>query len=259
MAKAATLQPAHAPSSLRRYIPAILLGAALLLILYNVFVQPIGAFPADWNIHLRDPLDAFKKWVVGNRATSPVFVYVFEPISAFVDFVIRRSEAFLLWLPWPVIVASFFLLGNKFGGLRLGLLTTLCLLFMGLTGLWDASMQTLALMVAAVLISLAIGIPLGVWTARSNRAEAVLRPILDGMQTMPAFVYLIPVVLFFGIGRVPGRDCRRHLRRAAGRAPDQPGAPPGAGRCDRGRGGLRVDAAGSRWSRSRSRRRCRRS
>ena len=203
MAKAATLQPAHAPSSLRRYIPAILLGAALLLILYNVFVQPIGAFPADWNIHLREPLDAFKKWVVGNRATSPLFVYFFEPISAFVDFVIRRSEAFLLWLPWPVIVASFFLLGNKFGGLRLGLLTTVCLLFMGLTGLWDASMQTLALMVAAVLISLVIGIPLGVWTARSNRAEAVLRPILDGMQTMPAFVYLIPVVLFFGIGRVP--------------------------------------------------------
>ncbi len=203
MAKAATLQPAHAPSSLRRYIPAILLGAALLLILYNVFVQPIGAFPADWNIHLRDPLDAFKKWVVGNRATSPLFLYFFEPISALVDFVIRRSEAFLLWLPWPVIVASFFLLGNKFGGLRLGLLTTLCLLFMGLTGLWDASMQTLALMVAAVLISLVIGIPLGVWTARSSRAEAVLRPILDGMQTMPAFVYLIPVVLFFGIGRVP--------------------------------------------------------
>jgi len=203
MAKAATLQPAHPPSSLRRYIPAILLGAALLLILYNVFVQPIGAFPADWNIHLRDPLDAFKKWVVGNRATSPLFLYFFEPISAFVDFVIRRSETFLLWLPWPVIVASFFLLGNKFGGLRLGLLTTLCLLFMGLTGLWDASMQTLALMVAAVLISLAIGIPLGVWTARSDRAEAVLRPVLDGMQTMPAFVYLIPVVLFFGIGRVP--------------------------------------------------------
>jgi glycine betaine/proline transport system permease protein len=109
----------------------------------------------------------------------------------------------LLWLPWPVIVATFFLLGNKFGGLRLGLLTLLCLLFMGLTGLWDASMQTLALMVAAVLISLLIGIPVGVWTARSNRAESILRPILDGMQTMPAFVYLIPVVLFFGIGRVP--------------------------------------------------------
>jgi glycine betaine/proline transport system permease protein len=181
----------------------MLLGAALLLILYNVFVQPIGAFPEAWNLGLAEPLDEFKKWVVGNRATSPFFVYFFEPISTSVDFVIRRAEAFLLWLPWPVIVGAFFLAGNRFGGLRLGLLTTLCLLFMGLVGLWDASMQTLALMVAAVLISLLIGIPLGIWTSRSNRVEAVLRPILDGMQTMPAFVYLIPVVLFFGIGRVP--------------------------------------------------------
>jgi glycine betaine/proline transport system permease protein len=203
MAKAITLQPARAPSSFRRTIPALLLGAALLIILYNVFVHAVGPFPAEWNLHLREPLDAFKKWVVGNRATSPIFVYFFEPISAGVDIVIRRAEAFLLWLPWPVIVVAFFLVGNKFGGLRLGLLTTLCLLFMGLTGLWDASMQTLALMVAAVLVSLLIGIPVGVWTSRSDRAESIVRPILDGMQTMPAFVYLIPVVLFFGIGRVP--------------------------------------------------------
>ncbi len=203
MAKAIPLQSARAPSQFRRYIPALLVGAALLLVLYNLYVHPIGSFPAEWNMHLREPLDAFKKWVVGNRATSPFFVFIFEPISAGVDFVIRRAEALLLWLPWPVIAAAFFLLGNRFGGLRLGLLTSLCLLFMGLTGLWDASMQTLALMVAAVLISLLIGIPAGVWTSRSNRAESVLRPILDGMQTMPAFVYLIPVVLFFGIGRVP--------------------------------------------------------
>lgn len=202
MAKAITLSQTQTPSA-RRIGITLLLGTALVLVLYNVFAHPIGAFPAEWNLHLREPLDAFKKWVVGNRATSPVFVYLFGPLSALVDTVIRRAEAILLWLPWPTIVAAFFLLGNKFGGLRLGLLTTLCLLFMGVTGLWDASMQTLALMVAAVLISLLVGIPVGVWTARSNRVESVLRPILDGMQTMPAFVYLIPVVLFFGIGRVP--------------------------------------------------------
>ena len=202
MAKALPLPQAQTPS-LQRFIPALLVAGALLLTAYNLLVQPIGPFPEAWNLGLAQPLDEFKKWVVGNRATSPIFVFLFEPLSNGVDFVIRRAEAFLLWLPWPVIVAGFFLLGNKFGGLRLGLLTTLCLLFMGLTGLWDASMQTLALMVAAVLIALLIGIPLGVWTSRSNRAESVLRPVLDGMQTMPAFVYLIPVVLFFGIGRVP--------------------------------------------------------
>ena len=64
-------------------------------------------------------------------------------------------------------------------------------------------MQTLALMVASVSIALLVGIPLGIWSAHSNRGEAALRPLLDGMQTLPAFVYLIPVVLFFGIGRVP--------------------------------------------------------
>jgi glycine betaine/proline transport system permease protein len=181
----------------------VLVGLALGLIAYNVFVQPIGPFPEGWNLHLRVPLDEFKKWVVGNRATSPLFVFFFDPLSAAVDWAISLAETFLLWLPWPVVVAFAFLLGNRFGGLRLGLLTGLCLLFMGLFGLWDASMETLALMVGAVGISLVIGIPLGIWMARSARVAAVLRPVLDAMQTMPAFVYLIPVVLFFGIGPVP--------------------------------------------------------
>jgi len=203
MAQTATLPRARSAPNRTQVVIWVLSALAVLLILYNVFVQPIGPFPEAWNIGLREPLDAFKKWVVGARATSPIFVYFFEPISNFVDFTIRRAEAVLLWLPWQVTVAAFFLLGHRFGGLRLGLLTTFCLLFMGLVGLWDASMQTLALMVAGVLIALLVGIPLGIWTARSNRAEAILRPILDGMQTMPAFVYLIPVVLFFGIGRVP--------------------------------------------------------
>ena len=185
------------------YVPHVLVGLALALIAYNLLVQPMAGFPDAWNIGLRGPLDEFKKWVVGNRATSPIFVFFFEPISNFMDFVIRSAERFLRWLPWPVLVAFVSLLGNRFGGLRLALGSALCLLFMGLFGLWDASMQTLALMGAAVTMSLLIGIPLGVWMARSNRVETLARPILDGMQTMPAFVYLIPVVLFFGIGPVP--------------------------------------------------------
>ncbi len=185
------------------YVPHVLVGLALALIAYNLLVQPMAGFPDAWNIGLRGPLDEFKKWVVGNRATSPIFVFFFEPISNFMDFVIRSAERFLRWLPWPVLVAFVSLLGNRFGGLRLALGSALCLLFMGLFGLWDASMQTLALMGAAVTMALLIGIPLGVWMARSNRVETLARPILDGMQTMPAFVYLIPVVLFFGIGPVP--------------------------------------------------------
>jgi glycine betaine/proline transport system permease protein len=102
-----------------------------------------------------------------------------------------------------VIVAGVFALANRISGLRLALLCTACLFLMGLFGLWDESMTTLALMLIAVVLSLLIGIPLGIWTARSARADRLLRPILDAMQTMPAFVYLIPVLLFFGIARVP--------------------------------------------------------
>ncbi|MCO5212233.1 MAG: ABC transporter permease subunit [Caldilinea sp.] len=204
MAKAvAVSRPARDAKPLSHYVPHVLVGLALALIAYNLFVHPMAGFPDEWNIGLRAPLDEFKKWVVGNRATSPIFVFFFEPISNFMDFVIRRAEAFLLWLPWPVLAGFAFLLGSRFGGLRLGIGAALCLLFMGLFGLWDASMQTLALMGAAVTMSLLIGIPLGVWMARSDRVETLVRPILDGMQTMPAFVYLIPVVLFFGIGPVP--------------------------------------------------------
>ncbi|MGD2137653.1 MAG: proline/glycine betaine ABC transporter permease [Gammaproteobacteria bacterium] len=70
--------------------------------------------------------------------------------------------------------------------------------------LWTETVATLALVIAATLVSLALGIPLGIWAARSDRAERVIRPVLDLMQTMPAFVYLIPAAMFFGLGRVPG-------------------------------------------------------
>ena len=199
----ATAAPRRNAHPLIPSVPHLLVGTALLLMIYNVFVQPMPSFPDEWNIGLRVPLDEFKKWVVGNRATSPIFVFFFEPISNCMDWAINSAAAFLLWLPWPVVTAFAFLLGNRFGGLRLGTGTVLCLFFIGCFGLWNAGMETLALMVASVAIALLIGIPLGIGIARSDRAEAAVRPVLDAMQTMPAFVYLIPVVLFFGIGAVP--------------------------------------------------------
>jgi glycine betaine/proline transport system permease protein len=132
-----------------------------------------------------------------------MFLYFFEPLSDAIDWGLRRVEAFLLWLPWPVIVATIFLIAHKAGGLRLALVVSGCALLMGLLGFWDRSMQTLSLMVVSVIASLAIGIPLGIWSAQDDRVERGLRPLLDAMQTMPAFVYLIPVLLFFGIARVP--------------------------------------------------------
>ena len=93
----------------------------------------------------------------------------------------------------------------------------------GLLGLWDESMATLALMVVSVVIALLIGIPLGILTGRNDRAERLLRPLLDAMQTTPAFVYLIPVILFFGVARVPSMICHCDIRPAAGDPLYQPG------------------------------------
>lgn len=186
--------------------PFLIGGALLVAILLFILAQTtpdLQSFPEAWNLGLRQPIDAFESWVIANRTSHPMFLVFFEPLSDTIDFTLRRLENFLLWLPWSVLVVGTFLLGYRLGGLSLAVLTAACLLFTGLFGLWDASMQTLALMGVSVAISLLIGIPLGILAARHERFGAALRPLLDAMQTMPTFVYLIPALLFFGIARVP--------------------------------------------------------
>ena len=133
------------PTKSRKISPVIVLVViSAVIFLYHMLVRPIGAFPEAWNLHLRDPLDAYKRWViVANRDGHWMFAFFFGPIKASVDFFIRRAEDFLFWLPWPVVVAFVFLLANKIGKLPLALLTSFSLLAMGLLGLWDESMKTL--------------------------------------------------------------------------------------------------------------------
>lgn len=181
----------------------VLIAGILLLFWLSHLILQLDAFPEKWNVGLQVTMNNFKRWIVVNRNSHWMFTFFFEPLSAGIDFGLRAVENFLLWLPWPVTILAFFFLGERLGGLRLGLLTVFCLLPMGLFGLWDESMQTFSLMVMSVLVTLAIGIPLGIWAAQHDGVDKILRPILDTMQTMPAFVYLIPVLLFFGVARVP--------------------------------------------------------
>lgn len=198
--------PSHPAREKRRQFPVYTLALLLLIGLavgWHWLAPATLAFPETWNLGLRQPLDSFQSWVIGNRATHPLFVYGFRPFSELVETVLRTLETILLWLPWPAHFILLYAFGYKAGGHRLALLTTAGLFLMGLFGLWQASMETFALMGVAVNVALLLGIPLGVVAARYPRFEAVLRPVLDAMQTMPAFVYLIPVVLFFGIARTP--------------------------------------------------------
>lgn len=183
---------------------ALCAGAAAAVLLGIHFIgSGFGPFPVEWNIGLRQPIDGFQSWVIGNRSTHPIFLFVFGPFSAFVDWGLRAAENILLWLPWPVTVWLFAALAWQVANWRITVVTVCGLLFMGLMGLWEQSMQTLALMVIAVSLSLLVSVPLGILAARHAHLQQILRPILDLMQTMPAFVYLIPVLLFFGVARVP--------------------------------------------------------
>lgn len=113
---------------------------------------------------------------------------------------IGEVEYFLQVRPWPLVVVALGLLGLRFGGLRLALLTVIGVMFWGAVDMWDPAMSTLSLMGVSVVISVVLGIPLGVWCSQNDRVESAIRPLLDGMQTMPAFVYLLPAIFLFGIG-----------------------------------------------------------
>ena len=129
---------------------------------------------------------------------------LFDGISTAVTYALIRIEAVLKWMPWPAVVVGLALLSYAVGRWALTAFTSVALLFVGFMGLWENMMDTVALMVVAVVIAVAVGLPLGILAARNRTADYVLRPVLDGMQTMPSFVYLLPGILFFGLGKPAG-------------------------------------------------------
>lgn len=155
-------------------------------------------FPELLRIPLADWIDAIMSWLLTNWAAF------FDAIGDAILFVLLYIERFLLWIPWFVIVLLVGLVAWRV--MRLwwaGLIMAVFLVLIGSFGYWDFAMMTLAIIISAVIISLALGIPTGIIMARSNRVEAILRPVLDAMQTMPSFVYLIPALMLFGLGKVP--------------------------------------------------------
>lgn len=181
----------------------LLVVALAALVTLELSLNTVGVFPEGWRIPLAEWINEARRWVISNQTTHGLFLVVLNPISDAIDYSLRRVEAALLWLPWYVVVAAAGMLATSILGIKGGLLTAAGVMYFGSVGLWEDSIQTVALMGVAVVISVSIGIPLGIWGARRERVERALRPLLDAMQTLPAFVYLIPVVLLFGIARVP--------------------------------------------------------
>jgi glycine betaine/proline transport system permease protein len=145
-------------------------------------------------------LTEFRTSIDRSRRDNPVLVFLAEvvriPLGAFVDL----CRELLDTIGWLGVTALAGMLGFAFGGLRVGLLALGAFLAFGVLGLWPESMDTLALTFAAVILSLLIGFPLGIWAGRSGRVMRTLSPVLDVMQILPTFAYLAPLVLLFLIG-----------------------------------------------------------
>ncbi|MEO6208141.1 MAG: ABC transporter permease subunit [Candidatus Limnocylindrales bacterium] len=173
----------------------LLVLAATAALLYLVFAGQ-WTLPHDEEYPLFATLNGVKAWVDENRESIVLFAVIREGVGGLVG----AFENLIGVLGWPGVVATTAALGAIFGGWRLALGTILGMASIGLLGLWTEGMQTLAQMLAAVVIALAIGIPLGIVAGRSTRILAVVTPVLDVMQIMPTFAYLAPLTLLFSIG-----------------------------------------------------------
>jgi glycine betaine/proline transport system permease protein len=178
------------PRTARRLAAAVL--AALAVTLY-VLLQGQWTLPHDESFPLFQTLN-------GLPATVDQYRNIFEPIRAFIGAIVGFFDLVLASLGWPGVIAVVGGLGFVFGGWRLALLAVSGFASLGVLGLWDASMATLSLMLAAVFLAVLIGVPLGIVIGRSDRASAIVTPILDVMQIMPTFAYLAPITLLFLIG-----------------------------------------------------------
>lgn len=152
----------------------------------------LAVFPIDeW---IQDGVE----WIAYNL--RPLFLVIKWPVETLLSF----NEWLLQTIPFPLMVLLMFLLAWRIASLGVAVFTGLAFAAIAALGVWQEAMTTLSLITTAILICTIIGIPVGIWSARSDRVWNIVRPILDIMQTTPTFVYLVPVVMLFGIGTVPG-------------------------------------------------------
>ncbi|MDH5798343.1 MAG: ABC transporter permease subunit, partial [Paracoccaceae bacterium] len=177
--------------------PALVAGVLIVLAIYawDAWVSPIPNYPRDWRISLRGPVDDAVKWL----AVQPDFIAFTKGMKAVIYlYALNPLDKFFVGLPWWYVMIAFFAICWRSAGLGFALVVVASLLFTGLAGLWAITMYTLAATIASVAICVVIGVPIGIAAAYSRSFSVILRPILDAMQTMPTFVYLIPVLMFFG-------------------------------------------------------------
>ncbi len=150
------------------------------------------------DLHIGQGVEFIIDWLTNNLGPF------FDLISTVLTAIITAFEAGLDFVPAIVMIIALALLAWRLAGRGVAIFTVIGLLVVDSMGFWTQTMSTLALVIGSTLVALVIGVPVGIWSARSETAAKIVRPVLDFMQTMPAFVYLIPAVYFFQLGKVPG-------------------------------------------------------
>lgn len=191
--------------SMPRATIAAVMSVATIVLSAVQFAQPtayavLGEFPNDgnWRLVVGDWIQEGFDWLrTAGRG-------VFDSITAGMRGLLDAIEVVLVDTPWPVVAFVILMLAYLSAGPRVAIFTAVALAYLGLLDFWEKAMTTVALLGAAALISITLGIPFGVFCARRPRIYSIVRPILDFMQSMPSFVYLIPVVAFIGSGKPAG-------------------------------------------------------
>lgn len=164
-----------------------------------VNISALREFPDQFNVG-RDIglwIDDRISWMTKNLD------FIFDSVKWVVTEVFEPLESFLNWLPWPVFIVAVGVISWKLVGQKMTAFSTIALFMLLAFGLWESTMETSALMIMTVALCVLIAVPIGILASQSDRLDAVLRPILDGMQTMPSFVYLVPAIAFFSLGNPP--------------------------------------------------------
>ena len=182
-----------------RQVLLLLGGAAIVFVLSQIFFPTAFTSPYDPAAPLFDWLNGVRDWIEG-QANGPFFVYVINPIRMSLTWLVLTVTSWLTGIGWTGVIAIGGALGLIFVTWRTALAVTLAFALIGLLGLWNDTMITLGQVIVAVVVALAIGVPLGIVAGKNDRFLSSITPILDFMQIMPTFAYLLPLTLFFGIG-----------------------------------------------------------
>lgn len=157
----------------------------------------LSKFPENINIEFGIYIEKLVSWLTKH------FQGFFDGLAAIINWIVSGIRGILVTIPWFIFILLIFLLGWKMINWKSGLIYALMMFLIGGLGLWNEMIFTLSIVITGVLISIIIGIPIGIHMSYNDKVEAFMKPILDGAQTMPSFVHLIPAMIFFGLGTVP--------------------------------------------------------